>query len=174
VVASIDYRLTGEAKYLANIKDVKAAIRWMRSNANQYGIDQNRGSVGGVSADGRLAALAATSCGAVNPKSPPLVIVVGDKDQVVGQQQSIDFDKLLRGSGVKSELHLIRGVGHSFIGANHEETSKASNFALDKSLEFLDATFGAKQPAKKTVPHYSSNEGLAGQISGLFARTAAC
>jgi acetyl esterase/lipase len=238
VVASINYRLTAEAKYPANIKDVKAAIRWMRSKANQYGIDKSRGAVGGVSAGGHLAALAATSCGAkdlepdlpagrrggggrgpapgaggrgpaiveqsptvaaspvesdcveaavlwygyfdftgprenhtalftcppegcpkellkeaspsayVNPKSPPMIIIVGDKDQVVGQQQSIDFDKLLRDNGVKSELHIIPGVGHSFIGVNQEETSKASNFALDKSLEFLDATFGVKQPTK--------------------------
>jgi acetyl esterase/lipase len=64
VVASVEYRLSGEAPFPAAIQDVKAAIRWLRARAPQYGIDRQRAIVWGGSAGGQLAALAATSCGA--------------------------------------------------------------------------------------------------------------
>jgi acetyl esterase/lipase len=64
VVASIEYRLSGEALFPAEIQDVKAAIRWLRSKAAAYGIDPARAVAWGVSAGGHLAALAAVSCNA--------------------------------------------------------------------------------------------------------------
>jgi acetyl esterase/lipase len=62
VVASIEYRLSGEAKFPAQAQDVKAAIRWLRLNASKYGIDPVRAVTWGVSAGGHLAALATVSC----------------------------------------------------------------------------------------------------------------
>jgi acetyl esterase/lipase len=63
VVASISYRMSGEARFPAQIQDVKAAIRFLRANAGRYGIDPGRVYAWGGSAGGHLAALAATSCG---------------------------------------------------------------------------------------------------------------
>ena len=63
VVASVSYRFAGEAKYPAQIQDVKAAIRWLRVNAGAYNIDKSRAVVWGQSAGGHLAGLAATTCG---------------------------------------------------------------------------------------------------------------
>ncbi|MBW8812858.1 MAG: alpha/beta hydrolase [Caulobacterales bacterium] len=63
VVASVNYRLSGEARFPAQIQDVKAAIRFLRANAVRYGIDPSRVYAWGGSAGGHLAALAATSCG---------------------------------------------------------------------------------------------------------------
>ncbi len=63
IVASIDYRLSGEAVFPAQIHDVKAAIRHLRANASTYGIDTTRIAVFGSSAGGHLAALAGTSSG---------------------------------------------------------------------------------------------------------------
>jgi acetyl esterase/lipase len=60
VVASIDYRLSGEAKFPAQIHDCKAAIRFLRANAARYGIDPERIAVCGPSAGGHLAALVGT------------------------------------------------------------------------------------------------------------------
>ncbi len=62
VVASVEYRLSGEAKFPAAIQDVKTSIRWLRSRSAQYGIDPARVIIWGGSAGGQLAALAATSC----------------------------------------------------------------------------------------------------------------
>jgi acetyl esterase/lipase len=64
VVASINYRLSSEAAFPAQIQDVKAAIRWLRSRAAEYGIDPARAMTWGESAGGHLAGLAAVSCGA--------------------------------------------------------------------------------------------------------------
>ncbi len=54
-------------------QDVKAAIRWLRSQASTYHIDKTRGLIWGASAGGQLAALTATSCGvaALDPVGAP-------------------------------------------------------------------------------------------------------
>ena len=62
-VASINYRLTGQARFPAQIFDCKAAIRWLRAHANQYHLDPNKIAVWGSSAGGQLAALLGTSGG---------------------------------------------------------------------------------------------------------------
>jgi acetyl esterase/lipase len=72
VVGSVNYRLSGEAPFPAAEQDVKAAIRWIRSNATRYGVDPNRAVVFGGSAGGQLAGLTAVSCGvaAFEPTAP--------------------------------------------------------------------------------------------------------
>ncbi|GEM_PF-3999219 len=61
-VASLNYRLSEEAKWPAQIQDCKGAIRWLRANAEKYNLD---GSVGawGESAGAHLAALLGTAGG---------------------------------------------------------------------------------------------------------------
>jgi len=61
VVASVSYRFSQEAKFPAQIHDCKAALRYLKANANKYGLDKNRIAVSGASAGGQLAALMATS-----------------------------------------------------------------------------------------------------------------
>jgi acetyl esterase/lipase len=68
-VASIDYRLSNEAPFPAQIRDVKAAIRHLRANATSYGLDPNRIAVFGSSAGGHLGALAGTSGGVADLES---------------------------------------------------------------------------------------------------------
>lgn len=63
VVASLDYRLSGEAKFPAQIQDVKAAIRHLRKQGDALGIDTSRVYLWGGSAGGHLASLAAVTCG---------------------------------------------------------------------------------------------------------------
>lgn len=63
VTVSISYRLSGEAPFPAQIQDCKAAVRWLRANAEKYGIDPQRIGAIGHSAGGHLAALLATSSG---------------------------------------------------------------------------------------------------------------
>lgn len=60
---SIDYRLTDIAQFPAQIHDVKAAIRWVRLHAIEYGVDPDRIGVWGSSAGGHLAALCAVTNG---------------------------------------------------------------------------------------------------------------
>ena len=60
-VASINYRLSQEAVFPAQIHDCKSAIRWVRANAEKYGMDADRIGVWGSSAGGHLVALLGTS-----------------------------------------------------------------------------------------------------------------
>ena len=59
--ASIEYRLSGEAKFPAQIEDVKEAIRFLRAKAKEFHLDPERIGVWGQSAGGHLAALLGTS-----------------------------------------------------------------------------------------------------------------
>ena len=60
-VASVNYRLSREAIFPAQVHDCKAAIRWLRANAAEHGIDGEHIGVWGSSAGGHLVALLGTS-----------------------------------------------------------------------------------------------------------------
>lgn len=56
-VVSIDYRLSGEAHYPAQLEDVAAGLDWVRSHGVEYGLDASRVVLWGESAGGTMAAL---------------------------------------------------------------------------------------------------------------------
>jgi acetyl esterase/lipase len=58
-VASLNYRLSGEAKFPAQLDDCRAAIRFLRQNADKFHIDANRIGLFGNSAGGHLVCLLA-------------------------------------------------------------------------------------------------------------------
>lgn len=60
-VASLEYRFSQDAPFPAQIEDCKAAIRWLRAHAKQYGYDPGRIGAWGASAGGHLTALLATT-----------------------------------------------------------------------------------------------------------------
>lgn len=59
VCVACEYRLAGESQWPAQIHDVKAAIRWMRANAAELGIDPDRIAICGASSGAHLALIAA-------------------------------------------------------------------------------------------------------------------
>ena len=67
VVATVDYRLSGEARFPAQLHDVKAAIRWVRGNARAA----RRRSVEGAS-PGANRPVATWRCSPVSPAESPL------------------------------------------------------------------------------------------------------
>lgn len=64
-VASADYRLTGEAIWPAQIQDLRAAVRWLRTAGPVLGFDASRLGVIGESAGGHLSLMLGTN--ASNP-----------------------------------------------------------------------------------------------------------
>lgn len=62
-VVSINYRLSGEAKFPALIQDAKAAVRWVRGNSAKYGLDPQRIAAWGGSAGGYLASMLSLTAG---------------------------------------------------------------------------------------------------------------
>ncbi len=222
VVAAVSYRFSGEAPFPAAIQDVKAAIRWLRANAERYRIDKARVVTMGGSAGGQLSALVATSCGAaaleppaptvsgaatverpragvadparesacvagavawygifdfhtlpasatsaaylgckdrpcteaqqlaasavhyLDAKTPPLLLIAGSEDHLVPPRQTSDFHAAIQAAGGRSQLRIIPGVDHSFIGATGEATRAASRAALAQTVDFIDALIGDK------------------------------
>lgn len=62
-VASVEYRLSPEAPFPAQMHDIKAAIRFLRANASELGVDPASFTLLGSSAGGHLVALAGLSDG---------------------------------------------------------------------------------------------------------------
>ena len=62
-MASINYRLAPGTRWPAQIEDCKAAIRWLKAHAQEYGYDPDRFGVVGESAGGHLVAMLGTTSG---------------------------------------------------------------------------------------------------------------
>src|SRR5688572_25432683 len=58
-IASCEYRLSGEARFPAQLDDVDAALAWLHAHGADHGVDASRIVLWGVSAGATLAALTA-------------------------------------------------------------------------------------------------------------------
>jgi acetyl esterase/lipase len=85
-VASVEYRLSGEAKFPAQIHDCKAAIRWLRANAQKYNLDSAHICVWGHSSGGHLVSLLGTSGDVKDLEGSE-----GNQDQSSRVQAVVDF-----------------------------------------------------------------------------------
>jgi acetyl esterase/lipase len=93
-VASVDYRLTPVAPFPAQVHDIKAAIRVLRAEQGELGIDARRIAIAGDSAGGHLAALVGVSAGdtKLGEDAGELEGQVGDHDGESSDVQAIiDF-----------------------------------------------------------------------------------
>ncbi|MBX9770260.1 MAG: alpha/beta hydrolase [Candidatus Obscuribacterales bacterium] len=210
-VASINYRLLPEARFPAQVHDVKAAIRFLRSSAKVYGTDaQMIGAIGG-SSGGQLVALAAASHGSpeleskasdgkpssevlavcdiagpsnfftldlpkrhlpkngvllkpsmhlypssgltrkllgataseapdrarlaspvcwISKKTPPFLIIHGEKDPVIPLSQSLELETMLRQNSVPVTLIIVPNAEHSFVAGPKVDERIISFFKL--------------------------------------------
>jgi len=80
-VVAINHRSSSDAPYPAQINDVKAAVRFLRGNAEKFKIDASFIGITGFSSGGHLASLAGTSNGVkeftVNTKTVDIEGTVG-------------------------------------------------------------------------------------------------
>jgi acetyl esterase/lipase len=70
-VASLNYRLSQDAVFPAQIEDCKAAVRYLRQHAAEYRLDPDHIGAWGSSAGGNLVALLATSAAVKELESVP-------------------------------------------------------------------------------------------------------
>jgi acetyl esterase/lipase len=76
-VAGVSIRSSGQGTFPAQLRDIKAAIRWLRSHARQYRLDPERFTIMGDSSGGWTAAMAALT-GDDDP------VLTGDDDPAPG------------------------------------------------------------------------------------------
>jgi acetyl esterase/lipase len=86
-VVSVAYRLSGEAVFPAAINDAKAAVKYLRANAEKYNLDPRRFAAWGSSAGGNLATLVAVSAGEQSLVDPAL----GNQDVPDDVQAAVDW-----------------------------------------------------------------------------------
>ena len=90
VTVAVEYQLSLEAKYPAAVYNIKAAIRWMRANAEKYNIDPDHIAISGCSAGGQLASLTAMTNGVEKFEGDQ-----GNSDYSSSVQALIDIDGVL-------------------------------------------------------------------------------
>jgi acetyl esterase/lipase len=136
-VVSVNYRLSPEAKFPAQIFDVKAAVRWIRANANQYKLNPDKIAAWGGSAGGHLSALLGTSADVSSLED----LQLGNPEQSSRLQAVVDWfgptdflkmDEQLKESKVKNpQVHAVKDSPESeLIGKNIEnapELVRAAN-----------------------------------------------
>lgn len=146
-VATVNYRLAQEARFPAAVCDVKAAVRYLRANAEQYGYDAERFAIWGESAGGYLACMAAFTEDEIysdvafvgeNQAKP----VSGGLSAVVDFYGVLDFDKSISDfalSGVPRWLPRLIGMADldsdksivtKFLGGNIETYTQEQRNAL--------------------------------------------
>lgn len=78
-VVTPNHRSADDAKYPAQLHDIKAVLRFVRGNAAKYKFDTNFVAVSGFSSGGHLSSLVATTCGLKEGKSGSVTVdLVGD------------------------------------------------------------------------------------------------
>lgn len=130
-IASIDYRLSGEAKFPAQIYDLKAAVRYLRANAVELGIDPNRIGASGSSAGGHLAQLLGITNGSSAHEGN-----VGDYDNV------------------SSDVSVIV----SYYGASNFMTilNQSTKYGYGVRAPALDALLGGLPESEPELAHLAS------------------
>jgi acetyl esterase/lipase len=115
-VASVEYRLSHEALFPAQIHDCKGALRWLRAHQSDYGFDARRVVVAGTSAGGHLAALMGTSGGVSELEGT----TAGHADQSSEVQGIIDYygptDFILRSRNQPAKTEVASGSVFQLLG----------------------------------------------------------
>jgi len=158
-VASVNYRLSGDALFPAQIEDCKAAVRWLRANAQKYGLDPDRFAAWGASAGGHLAALLGTA-GAVKEFEVGEHLDVSSRVQAVvdyfGPTDFLQMDAhrvpggMVHDAAGSPESLLVGGP----IQENREKVAKANpiTYVTKETPPFL-IVHGDSDPL---VPHHQS------------------
>jgi acetyl esterase/lipase len=120
-VVALNYRLSWEATFPALVQDVKAAVRWVRGNADLYYLDPERIAAWGGSAGGYLSTMLGVSAGISELED----LSLGYPDQPCNVQAVVDWfgptdflkmDEQLNANGLAS----VEGAEHN--GVNSPES----------------------------------------------------
>ena len=109
VVGSIEYHVINNGIYSDAVKDVKAAVRFLRANAAKYGIEGSKIAVWGESAGGYLTAMVGTTN---------------------GLKEFEEGENLDQSSSVQACIDVYGLSDLTKIGADYDEAAEKSHFTV--------------------------------------------
>lgn len=174
VVCNMNYRLVQEAPMPACIEDVKSAVRWMKDNARQLGIDPQRIGTYGHSAGGHLSLMAGLTAGvacAVGGAPPteigrdgewndhkewwpigyigkcqtPFLVLQGGEDPVVKPDLTENWVKHMQQAGTAVDYVKVHGQHGVAFDQQLEFTRPAMDAFFARHLKHDDPTVSFEQ-----------------------------
>src|SRR5512139_3800367 len=127
-VVSINYRMSGEARFPALVQDAKAAVRWVRANAKQYRFDPQRIAAWGGSAGGYLSNMLGISAG--NPALEDLSL--GHSDQPCNVQAVVAW--YAPANFLKMDEHLAASGLLAAPGLRHNEANSPESLLMGQQI----------------------------------------
>jgi acetyl esterase/lipase len=167
VVATVSYRKASDAPFPAQIHDVKCAVRWLRAQAGNYGIDPDRIAAVGYSSGGHLACLLGTTA-----NNPSLEGDLGQGGQssrvqaVVNCYGPTDLARLYDSCENGPCLPLQKAVGTSVLRKLLGGTPKS---AADSYAQASPLTHVGKHAAPTLLIHGTADEQVPFAQSQRFA-----
>lgn len=127
-VVSIDYRKSTEAPFPAALADTKAAVRWVRANADTYGFNGDSIAIWGESAGAYLSVMTALT--------PEVAELNGDVDENLDQS-----------SAVQALVSFYAPVEFWVMDSEAESLGMSASFSGESSFEsaFLGQAVGADE-----------------------------
>jgi acetyl esterase/lipase len=120
-VVSINYRMSGEAIFPALVQDVRAAIRWIRANAEHFLFDPHKIAAWGGSAGGYLSLMAGVAAG-VAELDDPLLGNPGQPDHIQAVVSWFPPTDFLKMDEQLAESGFLMPIEFAHSGANSPES----------------------------------------------------
>ncbi len=149
VAVSVEYRKSGEARFPAMVYDAKAAIRFLKKNAEKYDLDPDRFALWGSSAGGWLASMAALTVG--NPAFEDLEMGNGDVD--AGVRAVIDWCGPCGGFLAMDCVYRGNGIGVP----DHEEPDSPESIFMGAPIKQIPELVRMASPyiyVRKDMPYF--------------------
>jgi acetyl esterase/lipase len=119
VAVSIEYRLSGVAKYPAALYDCKTAVRWVRTHAIEYHVAPDKIGAAGGSAGGHLVAMLGTTGDDPALDGPDAAGVSSRVTAVAALNPAVDLISTGK-SGKAESIESLR----QFLGCSYQENPK--------------------------------------------------
>jgi len=117
-VVTPNHRSASDAKYPAQLHDIKAAIRFVRGNAAKYKIDTSFVAASGFSSGGHLSSLVATTCGLEEGKSGSVTVdLVGSLGEFTKFSSCVDAASLW---SPPTDIYTMNPINNFMGGGTYE------------------------------------------------------
>jgi acetyl esterase/lipase len=146
-LASVNYRLSTQAKFPAQIHDLKAVVRWLRANATKYKLNGARIGAWGSSAGGHLAALLGTSAGV-----PALTdLSLGNAGQPDNINAVVDFSGPINFLTLDTQLKKLGCP--PYAGTGHNAPTSPPSQLVGAAIQTVPTKVAAANPETYVTPN---------------------